>query len=108
MLTSHFKEHCKTSVQLTIFDLGHALLTHRDAHRMHETHEPHLEGSWVHLGASCWPSWKHLGSCGGLPGPHGSINMHTKQCKFNNLNVQAQKCEDERFACNLKTTIKQV
>ena len=68
MLTSHFKQHCKTSVKPTILDLRHAPLTHRDAPRMHKTYEPHLEGSWVHLGASCWPSWNHLGVMWAPPG----------------------------------------
>ena len=54
------KKTYKTSVKHTILDLGHALLTHLEAPRIHEPHEGHPEGSWEHLGASCGPSGSHL------------------------------------------------
>ena len=55
------KKAYKTCVKHTILDLGHALLTHLEAPRIHKLHEGHPEGSWEHLGASCGPSGSHLG-----------------------------------------------
>ena len=61
MFEGKLKKTYKTCVKHTICDLGHALLTHPEAPRIHKPHECHLEGSWEHLGASCWPSGSHLG-----------------------------------------------
>ena len=72
MFEVKLKKPYKTCVKHTILNLGHALLTHHEAPRIHKPHKCHLEGSWEHLGASCGPSGGHLGailgSCGGLPG----------------------------------------
>ena len=68
MFEGKLKKAYKTCVKHTICDLGHALLTHHEAPRIHKPHKRHLEGSGEHLGASCWPSGSHLGvllgSCG--------------------------------------------
>ena len=50
----------KTCVKHTILDLGHALLTHHEATRIHKPHQCHPEGSREHLGASFGPSGNHL------------------------------------------------
>ena len=50
----------KTNVKHTILDLGHALLTHHEATRIHKPHQCHPEGSREHLGASFGPSGNHL------------------------------------------------
>ena len=90
------KKAYKTCVKHTILDLGHALLTHLEAPRIHKLHEGHPEGSWEHLGASCGPSGNHLWSSWELSGtssepygnhskvlrelsgPHGSLLAFTK------------------------------
>ena len=54
------KKAYKTRVKHTILDLGHALLTHHEATRIHKPHQCHPEGSREHLGASCGPSGNHL------------------------------------------------
>ena len=61
MFEGKLKKDYKTSVKHTICDLGHALLTHHYAPRMYKTQKSHLEGSWMHLGASCLPPGSHLG-----------------------------------------------
>ena len=61
MFEGKLKKAYKTCVKHTICDLGHALLTHHEAPRIHKPHKCHLEGSGKHLGASCWPSGSHLG-----------------------------------------------
>ena len=53
MFEVNLKKGYKTCVKHTILNLGHALLTHHEAPRIHKPHECHLEGSWEHLGASC-------------------------------------------------------
>ena len=65
MFEAKLKKAYKTCVKHTIIDLGHALLTHHEAPRIHKPHECHLEGFWEHLGASCGPSGSHLGQSGG-------------------------------------------
>ena len=67
MLTGQLKTQYKTSVKRTIRDLGHSLLTHHGAPRMHKPHECHLEGSWKHLGASSEPPASYLGLLWELP-----------------------------------------
>ena len=54
------KKAYKTNVKHTILDLGHALLTHHEATRIHKPHQCHPEGSREHLGASFGPSGNHL------------------------------------------------
>ena len=54
------KKAYKTCVKHTILDLGHALLTHHEATRIHKPHQCHPEGSREHLGASFGPSGNHL------------------------------------------------
>ena len=80
MFEGLLKKAYKTSVKHTILDLGHALLTHPEAPKIHKLHEGHPEGSWEHLGASCGPS--HLeaiwGSCWCFLGLHGSLDMLIK------------------------------
>ena len=61
MFEGLLKKAYNTCVKHTILDLGHALLTHLEAPRIHKPHEGHPEGSWEHLGASCGPSGSHLG-----------------------------------------------
>ena len=51
----------KTCVKQTILDLGHALLTHLEAPRIHKPHEGQPEGSEEHLGASGGPFGSNLG-----------------------------------------------
>ena len=86
-----------TSVKYTILDLGHALLTHHEATRIHKPHQCHPEGSREHLGASFGPSVKHLEALWGLldtswelsgshlgvlwelSGIHGSLQAFEKQ-----------------------------
>ena len=66
----------KTCLKLSILDLGHALLTHHEAPRIHKSHECHLEGSWEHLGA---PHIDHMGAIWGsrldFLGRRGSLNI---------------------------------
>ena len=64
------KKAYKTFVKHTILYLGHALLTHHEAPRIHKLHECHLDGSWDHLGASCCPPGSHLGAIWGPSGGH--------------------------------------
>ena len=103
----------KTFVKHTILDLGHALLTHHEAPRIHKPHECHLESSREHLGASCGPSGSHLGaiwgargsfpgphrshlgaiwgSCGSFPGPHGSLLAFPKKCSGRTIQQHPQR-----------------
>ena len=103
------KKAYKTCVKHTILDLGHALLTHHEATRIHKPHQCHPEGSREHLGASFGPSgnhlevlwelldtsWElsgsHLGACGSFPGIHGSLPAFKKHVSgeqyINTLNL---------------------
>ena len=65
MFEGLLKKACKTYVKHTILDLGHALLTHPEAPRIHELHEGHPEGSWGASWGLMWAIWK---SSGGLVG----------------------------------------
>ena len=67
MFEGKLKTTYKTNVKHTILDLGQALLTHHEAPRIHKPYECHLEGSWEHLGASCWLPGSHLGVLWELP-----------------------------------------
>ena len=91
MFEAKLKQTYKTCVKHTILDLGHALLTHHEAPRIHKPHECHLEGSWDHLGASCgpsgshleaiWgPSWGHLGNLGAIWTSCGKLKKAYKTC----------------------------
>ena len=51
MFEGKLKKAYQTYVKHTICDLGHALLTHHEATRIHKPHECHLEGSWQHIRA---------------------------------------------------------
>ena len=53
MFEGQLKKAYKTSVKHTIIDLGHALLIHHEALRIHKPNACHLECSWDHLGATC-------------------------------------------------------
>ena len=80
MFEGKLKKAYKTCVKHTILNLGHALLTHHEAPRIHKPHECHPEGSWEHLGASCGPSGSHLEVLWELPGASWEHSGHSTTC----------------------------
>ena len=80
MFEGRLKKAYKTCVKHTILNLGHALLTHHEAPRIHKPHECHLESSWEHLGVSCGPFGTHLEVLWELPAASWEHSGLSKTC----------------------------